>query len=265
MKQIAIIDNLKYEKLWQDMISGEFIFEIAENAEFFADKTKFDAIIINADFAGNRISDIINQAKGIITLKNKPMAVMMNECNCEKQDYLCSCGVDDILMLPICARVLMNRINMLIAAFPEITRGRQTSLDIDELMCFVDNSRNSKGALCVPKNEFANVCNFVLRGLERSEKSAQVLLFTLMINMNDSESYDNGSVMKILSTAIQQCLRRGDMSSVYSDNQVLALLIGADDDGGHLVANRIVSNFYSECCDDAFELQYDIREIKVKK
>ncbi len=35
----------------------------------------------------------------------------------------------------------------------------------------------------------------------------------------------------------------------------------ADDDGGHLVANRIVSNFYSECDDDNFEVRYDIREL----
>jgi hypothetical protein len=51
------------------------------------------------------------------------------------------------------------------------------------------------------------------------------------------------------------------MSSVCGSDQVLVLLIGADDEGGHLAANRIVSSFYNECSDDSFELTYDIREI----
>lgn len=264
MKQIAIIDSIKYENLWESLISGAFVFEIAENASEFADKTMFDAVIVSADFAGGRIEETISEAKSTITLKNKPMAVLTGECDCEKQDYLCSCGVDDILRLPMCAKLLANRINLLIAAFSELKNEKDDFVDFDELLCSVEKSRNTKGAMCVPKNEFADICNFVLRGLERSKKSAQVLLFTL--NSCDGTSCDSeaySGVMEMLSDAVQKCLRRGDMSSVCSKNQVLVLLIGADDDGGHLVANRIVSNFYGECDDDAFELQYDIREINV--
>ena len=43
---------------------------------------------------------------------------------------------------------------------------------------------------------------------------------------------------------------------------MLVLLIGADDEGGHLVANRIVSSFYSECDDSDLELTYDIRAVR---
>ncbi len=259
MKQIAIIDSIKYENLWRSVISGDFVFKIAENAADFEDKFNFDAVIVNADFAGGRIKDTISEAKSTISLKNKPMAVLINECDGEKLEYLCSCGVDDVLRLPICTTFLANRINLLISAFSEPKNEKSNSFDFDELMSFVEESRASKGAMRVHKNEFASICNFVLRGLERSKKSAQVLMFTL----NSFGGGDNGSVMQALSDAVQKCLRRGDMSSICSDNQVLVLLTGADDDGGHLVANRIVSNFYSECDDEAFELQYDIREINV--
>ena len=61
------------------------------------------------------------------------------------------------------------------------------------------------------------------------------------------------------------CLRRGDIASVCGKDQIVVLLIGADDDGGHLVANRIVSSFYSECDDDSFTLEYDIHEIKPER
>ena len=52
------------------------------------------------------------------------------------------------------------------------------------------------------------------------------------------------------------------MSSVCGDDRVVILLIGADDEGGHLVASRIVSSFYSKCEDDSYELSYDIREVR---
>lgn len=264
MKQIAVIDSLKCEKLWKSIISGDFVFEVAENAADFAEKAVFDAVIVNADFAGGKIKETICEAKRIFSLKNRPMAVITTDCDCEKQDYFCSCGADDILRLPICTKLLINRIKLLIAAFPEAAKNNKESyLDFDDLMSFVEESRNSRGAMCVPKNEFTKICSFVLRGLERNKKKVQLLLFTLECVNESVDDETSDKVMRILSEAVQQCLRKNDMASTCSGNQVLVLLTGADDDGGHLVANRIVSNFYSECDDDAFELQYDIREINV--
>ena len=78
---------------------------------------------------------------------------------------------------------------------------------------------------------------------------------------NSRSSAARHKVMHTLSEAVRLCLRRGDMASVCGDDSVIVLLIGADDSGGHLMASRIVSSFYSECDDDAFELSYDIREV----
>lgn len=261
MKQIAIIDSIKCENRWNSMISDDFIFEIAENAADFADKTMFDAVIVNADFAGGRIKDTICEAKSTLPLRNKPMAVTTADCDCDKHDYLFSCGADDVLRLPMGTKLLMNKLRLLIAAFPAAHEEKKSSVDFDELISFFEDSRRSKGALCVPKNEFANICNFVLRGLERSHKNVQVLLFTLKNADGCADEHKRSTAMNILLSAVKQCLRRGDTSSVCSENQVMVLVIGADDNGGHLVANRIVSNFYSKYDDEFFELQYDIREV----
>ena len=67
--------------------------------------------------------------------------------------------------------------------------------------------------------------------------------------------------MNILSEEIRKCLRRGDIASVCGEDRILVLLIGADHEGGQLVAERIVSSFYSECDDDSFEVSYDLREV----
>ena len=77
---------------------------------------------------------------------------------------------------------------------------------------------------------------------------------TLRGNSDSPKTIENGT-MNLLSEAVKMCLRRGDISSVCSKNQIVILLMDADDDGGHLVANRMVGNFYSECEDSDLELQ----------
>ena len=99
--------------------------------------------------------------------------------------------------------------------------------------------------------------------MERLEKQCQALIFTL--DKDEKSEKETDDVMDILSDAVKICLRRGDIFSVCQSNQIAIILMGADDDGGHLVANRIVSNFYSKCYDDDFSLTYDIREIEPEK
>ena len=67
--------------------------------------------------------------------------------------------------------------------------------------------------------------------------------------------------MGILSEEIRKCLRRGDISTICSEDKILVLLIGADEEGGRLVAERVVSSFCNECDDDSYEVTYDLREV----
>ena len=125
----------------------------------------------------------------------------------------------------------------------------------------MDVRDGNEGAYCVRSGDFTNIFRFVLRVLERTGKDAQILVLTLSSDEKHSISSQK-SVMTTLSEAVRMCLRRGDMSSVCGDDKILVLLIGADDEGGHLVASRIVSSFYSECTDDSYEITYDIKEVK---
>ena len=99
----------------------------------------------------------------------------------------------------------------------------------------------------------------MLRILGRVGSGAQVIVVKLE---RPAEAEDEaGRVMEILSRAVHNCLRRGDMTAVCGRDKVLVLLIGANDDGGHLAVNRLVNSFYSECTDSRFELSYDMKTV----
>lgn len=270
MKHVAVIDSRIGSASFTEMLRGSFTFFVAENNKDFlirsAEKLP-DAVIINADYAGNCLSEFVSGVRNVSSLGSIPIIFSTNSSDSKRQAVLCSCGADDVLVLPLCRELLVRRIGMLIDAYAQTApdKNKADSFEFDDFIDSVSEKNNNRGAFCVRHDVFINLYRFIIRGMERSSKSAQILMFTLNCSKEHEQDETENKVMQILSEAVQLCLRRGDISSVCSKNQVAILLIGADDDGGHLVANRILSSFYSECDDDSFELNYDIREINIKE
>lgn len=215
-----------------------------------------DAVIVNADLTSDPSALVksIRKAAG----KNIPAVFSLYKISTAAQEELCEAGADDIFVMPMCSRLMEIRLERLIKTDCPHFSCYEKYCDFDKLIEDVSEKSEAKGSFSVQQTDFANIYKFIARGLERSGKSVQALMLTLSC---DEESEEQGIAM--LSEAAKICLRKGDISSVCSRNQVVVLLIGADDNGGHLVANRIVSNFYSECDDDSFSLNYDIREVKM--
>lgn len=270
MKHIAVIDSRTGCECFTETLCGSFTFSVAENNKDFlaqsAEKLP-DAVVINADYAGNGLSEFVSGVRNVDSLGSIPIIFSTNSSDSKRQTVLCSCGADDVLVLPMCRELIVRRINLLIDAHIRLGQAKNNadSFDFDDFIDSASEKNMSKGAFCVHRDVFIDLYRFIIRGLERSSKSAQILMFTLSCNKEHEPDETDNNVMRLLAEAVQLCLRRGDISSVCSKNQVAILLIGADDDGGHLVANRILSSFYSECDDDSFELHYDIREINIKE
>lgn len=270
MKHIAIIDSQCGADSFCKMLLGSFTFSAVNDEDGFSEairKKRPDAVIVNADHADDKLSEIISYIRNDAFLKNVPVMLLTSDNNQENQQKLSGLYVDDVLFLPLCRELVVRRINTLIAASESAVRDESSvsAFDFDEFIDTVTEKNLHRGAFCVKQSEFANIYKFVRRGLDRSGKSVQILLFTLNCHEDSDCSECEAKVMEVLSDAVQLCLRRGDLSSVCSKNQVVILLVGADDNGGHLVANRILSSFYSECDDEAYELNYDIREINVNE
>ncbi len=245
----AVVDNIENTENWKKFSPKFKIYQTIIGNEA-------DVFLLCQDFLGNRLSDAINAIKDNM----RSVAVMTSDTSTENQKYLCDMGADDIIFMPVCREFLMKKISILNAGSNDVLEKNNINIS-----CFsqLEETNGGDGAYLVHRQNFGDIYKFVLRIMERLEKQCQALIFTL--DKDEKSEKETDDVMDILSDAVKICLRRGDIFSVCQSNQIAIILMGADDDGGHLVANRIVSNFYSKCYDDDFSLTYDIREIEPEK
>ena len=249
----GIIDSSERKGYWKKALGGSFQCSVTADPNWLPD---CDILLVSQEYCGGALDSVLEKIRSSDRLGRLPAAALTTDFSVENQEILLSLGFDDIIRLPVCDKLLLRRAMALTALPDRRVIGRSAS--IESLMS--SNDADS-GAYCVRSVEFGNILRFVTRVLERTGKGAQVLVMNL--SCRDGCSTDQRSkVMNTLAGAVKLCLRRGDMASVYGDDQVVVLLIGADDNGGHLVASRIVSSFYSECDDRDFELSYDIREVR---
>ncbi len=258
MQKLALVGELSFFNSLADAVFGSFEAVQIENNDIADINNEYNAVVVCADCCCDGLEDTVNTLKG----KNLPVILITETNDMAQQSRLCGVGADDVIVLPLCRELLLKRICDAVNR----SKGVKSESDgfcmkFDELLDSVNEKDNKRGAFCVGKDDFANIYRFILRGLERSEGKVQMVLFTLECDGN--EPCDE--VMSVLAGLIQLCLRRGDISSVFSKNQVVIMLLGTDDNGAHLVANRILSSFYGECDDGTYELNYDIREINFKK
>ncbi len=126
--------------------------------------------------------------------------------------------------------------------------------------CGPDHDEN--GAMQVGYDNFASIYRFAEKQAARTGHDVQTLLLTLTPRQSGpTEPAHRQRAMALLSTAIQMTLRKNDVLTGCSQTQMLVLLVDADDDGGHLAANRIVNTFLGMYEDADYELHYDIRPI----
>ena len=249
MIHVTVFDKSENNAFWKNLSENSLELTFAEK---FADVVLCDIIIITNFCSIERAKEILKLAKASPELKKIPVAVMVSDADCNVQAELLKSGFDDVWSLPMCSEIIIKRIDGLTAAF-----GKE-QLSFEKLIAITDDGR--RGAYCVPSCDFPNIYKFVLRMLQRVKKNAQLLRMNLINKQNMSEQNLN-DVMSTLTHAVTSCLRRGDILSTCDGNQIIVLLIGANDEGGHLVANRIVSSFYSRCPDSSFEITYDIQEV----
>ena len=213
-----------------------------------------DCLIVSQEFAGDSLEAVFAEAEKL----NISVLAVTNDPSTKNQEYLLGLGAEDVAVLPICEALLSKRIKILDNLYRESSELFFNFSRPKDL--YIENG--GKGSLKVPQHDFVNLYRFVLRLLERLEVSAQMLVFSL--NFKDAPA-DDPQLTDLLSSAVHKCLRRGDISTKCESGRIVVILLGANDDGGHLVANRIVSNFYSECDDENYRLTYDICEIRPVK
>lgn len=248
----GIIDSAKKAKYWNKVLGSSFECTVVPDVNGLPE---CDIIIVSEAYCSGAIAAVIENIRASVLFCDTPAAAFTSECSCENQEILMGLGFDDVIRTPICGQLLLRRAKALAAVV--LNNDVHRTITIDSLMKIKDGE---SGAYCVRSVDFTNIFRFVLRSLERTRKNTQMLVFDL--NAHRKSSYEKRQqIMHILSEEVRRCLRRGDISSVCGENRIVVLLIDADEEGGRLVAERVMNSFYNECDEEQFEVTFDQREV----
>lgn len=141
------------------------------------------------------------------------------------------------------------------------TKGLQ--IDITHLKRRLTEEEPAVGAYSVDYGNFEKIYQLIARSLRRNRQEAQIILFTLTESMPDSvEISDLNEAMDILEHCIVGSLRKGDVTSRYSSSQQLVIMLDSNIENGHMIAERIISNYSRMYNNYNIELVYNIEQIQ---
>lgn len=206
-------------------------------------------VLISQCFAGTRLAETAADLRR----RNIPFAVVTFDRSDENEAALLDAGVTQIIKLPMSELLLKKRISALIhAAEPG---GSDAGFALFSQLAEGDSQR---GAYAVRESDFTNIYKFVLRLQERMDKQAQLVRFTFHTRLK--MPLEPGT-LEAAFPIVQKCLRRGDIASMHSEG-IYAILMGADEEGGKIAADRIVTTYEAHVRDSIYTMKYEMQEIR---
>lgn len=119
-----------------------------------------------------------------------------------------------------------------------------------------------KGSYLVEYEGFKNIARFVHRNVERNGKEVVYILFTLDNDNSEEISPEEiNPIMHKLEDTIKNMLRIGDVTTRYSNKQMIVILMDASTDNAVSVAERVKEDFYEKNKLNKLKLRYDIQNI----
>lgn len=135
-------------------------------------------------------------------------------------------------------------------------------IDMARLKFRLTEGADAEGAFSVDYGNFETIYRLIARGLSRSKKDAQVILFSLTENIHGSMDIgDLNDAMNTLERCIIGSLRKGDVTSRYSSSQQVVIMIGSNQENGHMIAERIIANYTKMYDNYNVDLVYNIDQI----
>lgn len=134
------------------------------------------------------------------------------------------------------------------------------AVDIDQLAGMIGEIQNESGAYHVEYEGFRKIYHFLKRNLSITNQEIQIILFTAADR--EGNTPDGAALMRAVSclqTVIRRSLRRGDLTTGFSNSQVVVLLMGTAEENGKVVAERILTQYYRLREDSEIEIHYAVR------
>lgn len=208
-----------------------------------------DCALISQQYAGNQTAAIISRVKEA----RIPCAIAAFSPTADVQEHFLSSGADDVLIFPMCSRLLRKRL-LSLADIPVLSDAEVGFAAFDRIL----EANSGSGCFIVAEQDFMNIYRFVTRLLERLDKKAYLIHFRF--DCDDDAYLESDSIYNFLKV-LQTSLRRGDISSVYG-KELFVILMGADENAAKAVIHRLISTFNAHYnMDESCEITYETREI----
>lgn len=149
-------------------------------------------------------------------------------------------------------------------AFSE-SQNRGFQIDIAQLKSHLTEEAPAMGAYSVDYGNFEKIYRLIARSLSRNKKDAQIILFSITENIHGTmEISDLNDAMNVLERCIIGSLRKGDVTSRYSSSQQVVIMIDSNQENGHMIAERIIANYFRMYDNYNLDLVYNIEEVLAK-
>lgn len=136
--------------------------------------------------------------------------------------------------------------------------------DLDGLSALIEEQYSYNGAFDLEYKEFGRVYELIRNLGIRNAQTVQLVLFTILFSDNaDMPISDRTMVMKYLESAINNTVRKVDVTARFSSTQRIVLFTNLPDQNVQLVIDRIMKEFYRMIPENQFRLVYVSRNINL--
>lgn len=144
-------------------------------------------------------------------------------------------------------------------------QNKKTSIDLNNMVKSLKSNRTSHGALNVEFDEFKKIYDFVLNIVHRFDHDMQLIMLALEpIDYNNFDIEEQEYAMYCMKKAIKGALRNTDVSTRFSSEQFLVILLNASDSDVNMILKRIYEKFDKEYKRNEVNVSYDIADLNDK-
>ena len=144
-------------------------------------------------------------------------------------------------------------------------QNKKTSIDLNNMVKSLKSNRTSHGALNVEFDEFKKIYDFVLNIVHRFDHDMQLIMLALEpIDYNNFDIEEQEYAMYCMKKAIKGALRNTDVSTRFSSEQFLVILLNASDNDVNIILKRIHEKFDKEYKRNEVNVSYDIADLNDK-
>lgn len=140
-----------------------------------------------------------------------------------------------------------------------------SAVDLKKLVTSLSHQGSYEGSLGVEYREFAKFYEYINNLVDRYDQELQLIMLTLEPLHPEDFTLDNQEeAVAAMSCSITNSLRNVDISTRFSSEQFLVILLNTDKQNVEIIVNRIFKNFYKMYTKENVSLSYDIADLSAK-